>query len=209
MFWDAFYDLCKKKNKTPNGVAKDLGIASGSITLWKNTKSMPRSNTIKKIADYFGVNVDYFYNETPERPRKGEIIFLPESNAYLVPLFESVSAGFGAYPDDKIIGYELCSIESKEEAEETLCIRVSGDSMYPKIENSDIIQVHKQESVDSGKIAVVLVDGEDALVKKVVYGSDWIELRSFNPMYPPRRFDGEAVLRVRVLGQVRKVIKNL
>jgi repressor LexA len=80
--------------------------------------------------------------------------------------------------------------------------------MYPKIEDGDIIQVHKQDSVDSGSLAVVLVDGEEALVKKVVYGETWIELHSINPMYKTVRFNGADVLRVRVLGLVRKIIKN-
>lgn len=38
--------------------------------------------------------------------------------------------------------------------------------MYPKIEDGDTIVIHKQDSVDSGQIAVVLIDGEDAVVKK-------------------------------------------
>ena len=179
----------------------------------------PRFETIKKIADYFGVPVNYFYDDcvtdtdsstkTPILTEKGEVIFLPDSNAYMIPVFESVSAGFGTCPNDNIVSYEICNISSPSEAAETICIKVKGDSMYPKIEDGDVIQVHKQTSVDSGKIAVVLLDGEEALVKKAVYGSDWIELQSFNPMYPIMRFDGRDVLRVQVLGLVRKIIKNV
>ena len=40
--------------------------------------------------------------------------------------------------------------------------------MYPKIEDGDIIVVRKQSSVDSGSIAVILVDGEEGLVKNRV-----------------------------------------
>ena len=56
---------------------------------------------------------------------------------------------------------------------------------------------------------MVLIDGEDAVVKKISYGDDWIELISVNPYYPPRRFEGADVQRVRVLGLVKKVSKNL
>ncbi|MBD5104080.1 MAG: S24 family peptidase [Ruminococcaceae bacterium] len=47
-------------------------------------------------------------------------------------------------------------------------LRIHGDSMYPKIEDGDIIVVRKQSSVDSGSIAVILVDGEEGLVKNRV-----------------------------------------
>ena len=60
--------------------------------------------------------------------------------------------------------------------DETICIRVKGDSMSPKIEDGDLIQVHKQSSVDSGDIAVVLLDGSEGLVKKVVYDAEYIQL---------------------------------
>ena len=81
--------------------------------------------------------------------------------------------------------------------------------MFPTIDDGDIIQVHKQTSVDSGSVAVVLIDGEEALVKKVVYGKEWIELHSFNPMYKIMRFNGRDVLRVRVVGLVKKVTKEI
>ena len=54
-----------------------------------------------------------------------------------------------------------------------------------------------------------LLDGEEGLVKKVVYGSDWIELHSINPYYPVRRFDGEEVLRLRVVGLVKGCFRDI
>ena len=43
--------------------------------------------------------------------------------------------------------------------------------------------VRCQSSVDSGSYAVVMIDEEDGVVKKIVYGPDFIELHSINPMY--------------------------
>ena len=60
----------------------------------------------------------------------------------------------------------------------------------------------------SRTLAVVLVDGEEGFVKKVVYGSDWIELHSFNPAYKTMRFTGADVQRISVVGLVKKVIKS-
>ncbi len=140
---------------------------------------------------------------------KTNISAVYKKNIRMIPVFESVSAGFGAYADDQILDYCPFIINSEKEAAETIAIRVSGDSMSPKIEDGDIIRVHKQDSVDSGSIAVVLLDGEEGLVKKVVYGDDWIELHSINPYYPVRRFDGEEVLRLRVVGLVKGCFRDI
>lgn len=130
-------------------------------------------------------------------------------NIFNIPLFESVSAGFGAYADDYIVDYVPLRFTNAHEASETLCIKVSGDSMSPNIKDGDTIIVHKQDSVDSGDIAVLLIDGEEAVVKKVIYDAENIELHSFNPIYPVRTFSGADVLRVRVVGKVKKRIEEI
>lgn len=210
MFWNIYENLCKQIGKSPNAVAKELNIASGTVTEWKKGNRIPHYATLKKLADYFGVTSDYLLGNKPQPQQvESNAVFLDDKKVYMIPLYESVSAGFGACAINEIVGYEPCHIPNPADAVESLCIRVSGDSMFPKIEDGDIIQVHKQTSVDSGSVAVVLLDGDEGLVKKVVYGDDFIELHSFNPMYPVLRFEGEGVLRIRVVGLVKKVIKNI
>jgi repressor LexA len=208
MFWKNFLGLCEKNGKSPNYVAKDLGIASGTITNWKKG-SEPQPIKLKKIADYFGVSVEYLRGEPERQPDGSEVISLDQRNLRMVPLFETVSAGFGAYASEDIQDYMPVYFHNLTEAAQTICIKVRGDSMYPKIEDGDIIQVHKQESVDDGSIAVVLLDGDEGLVKKVQYTSDGVDLISMNPMYPPMRFDGMDARRVRVVGLVTQVIKGI
>lgn len=58
MFWTIFSQLCDSINKKPNPVAAELKISSGTVTLWKNG-SIPRSEYLIKLADYFGVSIDY------------------------------------------------------------------------------------------------------------------------------------------------------
>lgn len=139
----------------------------------------------------------------------GNLQVMPNDNVYMIPVFESVSAGFGAYACSDVTEYFPMYIENPADAADMLCIKVKGDSMYPKIEEGDIVAVRKQSSVDSGSLAVMLIDGEEGVVKKVNYGPDWIELISINPMYPPRRFEGAEVQRLQVVGLVKKVIKNV
>lgn len=58
MFWERFYHLCIERNTKPLPVVKELSISTGSITKWKNG-TVPNGTTLQKIADYFGVSVDY------------------------------------------------------------------------------------------------------------------------------------------------------
>lgn len=212
MFKEQFIKLCNKRNIAPTAVCKTIGLSSAAFSCWSDI-SIPRKATLYKLADYFGVSVDYLLGNTVDVEKtpdeKPNAALLDSQNIFMIPIYENASAGFGAMAIDMVVDYLPLYFTSRAEAEETICIIVRGDSMFPKIEDGDLIQVHKQSSVDSGQVGVVLIDGEEAFVKKVVYGETWIELHSFNPMYKTMRFNGADVQRIRVLGVVKKVIKEM
>lgn len=72
MFWDNYVKLCNAAGKSPNGVAEELKISSGSITGWKKG-AVPRSTTLQKIADYFNVSVAYLMGAEEEPIREKEV----------------------------------------------------------------------------------------------------------------------------------------
>jgi repressor LexA len=211
MFWKIFYSLCQDRGISPNALAKELSISSGAVTTWKNGR-VPHNNTLLKIATYFNVTVDYLLGNsntpTPDTEIKSNAVLLDPEKTRMIPVYESVSAGFGTLAQDLILEYMPMYIPSESEAHDTICIRVKGDSMSPDIEDGDIIQVYKTSDVDNGNVAVVLVDGEEALVKKVFFGMASVELHSINPAYPPITFKGAALARVQIMGVVRNTIKN-
>ena len=208
MFKKIFINLCAERGEAPSAVCKKIGISAAAFSQWDES-TVPRKVTQIKIAEYFGVSVDYLLGKVEKPVASEELSELDQQNVYMIPLYETVSAGFGALAISDIVDYIPSYIPNATEASETICIRVRGDSMAPNIENGDIIQVRKQDSVDSGTVAVVLVDGDDGLVKYIMYGETWIELRSINPMYKPMRFNGPDKLRVRVVGLVTKIIKSV
>lgn len=144
-----------------------------------------------------------------KKDSKDNLNLLPKENIYMRPLFNSVASGFGAVAENTIVSYIPTYIKNPIEQEQYIWISVQGDSMSPLIDDGCDILIKKQESVDSGQIGVVLIDDEDAVVKKINYDKDWIELVSINPYYPPRRFEGADIQRVRVVGLVKKVSKEL
>lgn len=194
-------------------VAEKLNTTEATIQRYEsgNIKNIPHDRIVE-LANALNCSPAYLmgWSETIDGTKNiANAIVVNQNHIHMLPIYESVSAGFGAYAADYITDYMPCYVPNKAEAEETICVIVHGDSMFPKIENGDIIQVHKQTSVDSGAIAVVLLDKSEALVKKVIYGTDWIELHSINPMYQIQRFEGKDVLRIEVLGLVKKIIKNV
>lgn len=133
---------------------------------------------------------------------------LISSNIYKIPVFDSVSAGFGCYADSSSVGFLPTYVENPADTNRLLWINVRGDSMAPTIDDGDRILVRRQDSVENGSVAVVLI-GDDAFVKKIKYGKNWIELHSINPYYPVRRFEKPEADSIRIVGVVKEVCKKL
>lgn len=202
--------LRKFKNLSQDKLADELNLSRSLIGMWESGQRKPSFETLELLADFFNIRIDDLSGRNCNN-KYGEPsnIDSVSERLYNVPVYETVSAGFGAAAVNSVIDYIPLPFKTKAEADETLCIRVKGDSMSPKIEDGDLIQVVKQTSVDNGDVAVVLIDGEEGLVKKVEYDTDYIKLISFNPYYPPIEFRGEEVLRVFVVGKVKKIIRDL
>lgn len=202
MFWTRFVELCNRKGVSPTKVATALGFSSSIVVKWKRGSKV-RYQTLSKIAEYFGVPVSYFDEDVPE----GNLSPDP-GNTYYIPIFESVSAGFGAYASSAVVGHRPMFAKNEAEAKELICIRVKGDSMYPTIEDGDTVTVRKTDTVDNGTIGVVLCEDE-GYIKKIEYDDKKVVLRSINPMYPPITFEGSDILRLRVVGEVIEVNKRI
>lgn len=65
-FWDKYLELCTNIDSNANAEAKKIGIASSTVSNWKTKGGSPQPHTLKKIAEHFGVDEDYFYEEAPE-----------------------------------------------------------------------------------------------------------------------------------------------
>ena len=208
--------LCREKNKLTQGeLGERLGLNKSTIQRYETGQvAKIKLPILESIACELNVSAAYLALKTdnPEltsRSIESNATILPQDKIRMIPVYESVSAGFGAYADNCILEYMPLFIASDEEAKNTMCIKVQGNSMYPKIEEGDSIQVLKQDWCDPGQVAVILIDGEDSVVKKIEYDKNSITLLSFNPEYAPRVFKGDDRDRLRILGIVRKVIKDI
>jgi len=58
-----FEKLCKQHKVNPSSVATATGIPRSTFSDWKTDRSVPKADKIMKIAEYFGVPMEYFYKE--------------------------------------------------------------------------------------------------------------------------------------------------
>lgn len=207
MFKKIFTELCNGRGEAPSAVCERVGLSNSAYSKWDET-SVPRTATLYRIAEYFNVSVAYLKGEEDAIPSDTTGFAVEDMlNLRRVPIYETVSAGLGATADDRPTEYIPLCFESAYEADNTICIRVKGDSMAPIINNGDIVHVLKQDVVERGMMAVVLVDDE-GFVKYLDYGTGWIELVSQNQMYRTMRFEGADTERVRVVGVVTGVTRR-
>ena len=180
-------------------LAQELGMSQATIAGYESGTRTAPHNQLQQLADYFHVSVDYILGR--DLPKNA----LPIGEFVKIPVLGSVVAGMGGSLQEDFIGYEIADKAdiNGHLASEYFYLNVKGDSMSPQILEGDLVLVHKRKSVDSGKVAVVSIDNEEAVIKKVTYGKNYIELFSFNPYYPVRRFESADVLRVQVIGLVK------
>lgn len=122
---------------------------------------------------------------------------------YLIPVLGTVRAGIPMEAVENIMDYEEISEDMARQGE-FFALQIKGDSMEPKISEGDVVIVRKQSDVDNGNIAIVLVNGDEATIKKVQKFDGGINLIPSNPSYDVLTYTNEQItsLPVQILGKV-------
>lgn len=125
-----------------------------------------------------------------------------------IPVLGTVKAGYDYLAQENIIGYE--SIDNVSDPENYYALQVTGNSMEPLFSDGDIAIVHKQDNFDSGNTCIILVNGDEATVKKVIKTDDGIDLIAMNPYYPVRHFTRNEMneIPVKIIGKVVEARKR-
>ena len=127
------------------------------------------------------------------------------ANTKPVPLVGRVAAGLSCHAEDNIEGYILTDCELLHEGYDYFWLTVTGDSMYPEFQDGDRVLIREQSTLDCECYAVVRIDGEDGVVKRVRIEEERIILTSINPYYPPRIFEREEMNRIAIVGLVLEI----
>lgn len=175
-------------------LVKDLGFNKSTVSTWCRGVKVPRMGTIQILANYFNVDISDLVDEKDE---------IYNSKSVKIPVLGTVVAGIPLEAVEDIIDYEEISVEMARQGE-YFALQVKGDSMEPKISAGDVVIVRKQEDIDSGDIAIVLVNGDEATIKKVTKFKGGINLVPNNSAYEVMTYTNEQIesLPVNVIGKV-------
>jgi repressor LexA len=222
-------EIRESKGMSQKQLAIKIGVAQNSISRWESGERQPDNDTLVKIAEVFNVSIDYLLGR-----KKGDIPIIPEiatsldinlaslaQNKYdknlnidsysqskesiRIPVLGKVAAGI---PVEAIENYGDEWEEIPEEMAASanyFALKIQGESMEPKFSEGDVVIVKKQDDLESGDIGVVVINGSDATVKKVMKQENGIMLIALNHgVYPPKFYDIQSIeeLPVRIIGKV-------
>lgn len=202
-------ELRKQKGLKQGDLAASLGVAQSTLSGWENGKFEIDDKNKIKLADFFGVSIDYLLGRevSANSPwNENGIDMAPRKKGIKIPVLGRVVAGVPVEAVQDVIDYEEID-EEMAKTGEFFALQIKGDSMEPRIKSGDVVIVRKQDIVDSGDIAIVMVNGDDATCKKFVKHKNGVSLVSMNPAYTPMFYTMDEVesLPVRVLGRVMEL----
>ncbi len=180
-FSKRFANLIKENNTNFDYLLKTLGIKSKStIYRYMNAQMSPKITTIKILADFFNVNPVWLmgYDVPIKKQNENNIDINTDKYIYACPVYGRISAGMPNWAEECIEGRlpidpNLMGIVDPEEC---YFLRVNGESMNKVIANGAYALIRKTDWVENGEIAVVLVNGFDATLKKFTKNSDVVVL---------------------------------
>ncbi len=178
-------------------VAKIVGVSRQTIQRYESgvIASIP-SDRIEKLAQAL--------NTTPAFVMFGNRVAPPHKKGTRIPVLGRVAAGIPIEAIEDVEDWEEIP-ESMAKNGEYFALRIKGESMSPKLQPGDVVIVKKQNDVDTGDTAIVLVNGNDATVKQIKKTETGIMLVGLNvEVYQPHFYSNKEIeeLPVKIIGKV-------
>lgn len=178
-------------------VAKIVGVSRQTIQRYESgvIASIP-SDRIEKLAQAL--------NTTPAFVMFGNRVAPPHKKGTRIPVLGRVAAGIPIEAIEDVEDWEEIPA-SMAKSGEYFALRIKGESMSPKLQPGDIVIVKKQNDVDTGDTAIVLVNGNDATVKQIKKTETGIMLVGLNvEVYQPHFYSNKEIeeLPVKIIGKV-------
>lgn len=192
----------KRLGLTQTELGEKLGVKTNAVSKWEcnRVEDIPTSK-IKAMAVLFEVPPSYLIDDDSLPPSAAPIDL---TSRHRIPILGRIAAGLPLYAEQNIEGYTLTDLNG---GAEYFALLVTGDSMNAaRIEDGDVIIVRRQDEVENGELAVVMVGDDDATVKRFYSTDSTVTLmpQSRNPIHQPQIYDLEKT-KIKVLGKVVKV----
>lgn len=204
MSYQHFNELLKEKNTTVYRVAKATGISASTFSDWKNGRSIPKMDKMKRIAEHFGVTIESLLGEEDEVGR--ELAGYTSVKAKkMVPIIGEIRAGSPIITNETLLGKEFADVD---DVDEYFFLSVCGDSMKNiGMVDGSLVLFHKQQYAEDGDVVACLVGGDSATVKRFRRSKKNIYLIPENEEYSPIKLttDDFEAGEARILGVAREI----
>lgn len=179
-------------------LADKSGVSKASISQYVNGSHKPSNISAPKLSKVLKVNAMWLMGFDIDEQH-------PNSKApgVSIPVLGRVAAGIPIEAVEDIIDTE----EITEELARTgsfFGLQIKGNSMEPRMCEGDVVIVRQQDDAESGDVVIALINGDDAVCKRLRKYKEGIELISNNPSYEPMYFSNEEIEKkpVRIIGKV-------
>ena len=203
-FKDKLKMLRERNNQTLQDIATLVGVSKPTVQRWESgeIKNLGRDK-IKALADALKTTPAYLmgWEDSPSPSDLEKIGAVPYHPTHKILVLGRISAGLPLYAEEHLEGYTYTSLNGESEY---FGLRVTGDSMNAgRIMENDIVIVRVQPIVEDGEIAVVLVDDEDATIKRFYHKGNQVTLmpQSTNPENQPQIYNSKRIP-IKVIGKV-------
>lgn len=192
------YNLRVDSGLTQSEFAKIAGVTDKSVSAWELGTRDPKMAPIKRICSHFGIDINTFADETNDTYKS----ILPSNVVPLrpmgkVPLVGQIACGTPILAEQNITDY----VDLPGHIRADYALTCKGDSMVGAgIRDGDIVYIRQQEEVENGQIAAVVIDGDEATLKRFYYADGVVTLIPENSACAPRTYVGDAISAVRVIG---------
>ena len=148
---------------TQQELADKIDGAKSTVAMYENEQRKPSLEVLIKLSEIFNCSIDYILCKTNQRNSD-----LKNDKLFLAPVYGKISAGLPNWAEECLDGYlpidpNMMNINNPEEC---FFLRVDGESMNNILKNGSYALIRKTDFVEDGEIAVVLVNGYDATIKK-------------------------------------------
>ena len=193
---DKIKELRISQNLTLEQVGDVVGVGKSTVRKWETGMiANMRRDKIALLAQALHTTPEYLMGWSTDIEVNN--LFKIETKKF--PLLGNIACGEPIFADQEFEAY----VEAGANIRADFCLKAKGDSMIgARIYDGDIVFIRKQDMVDDGEIAAVLIDDE-ATLKRVYYDREAGVLSLFaeNPQYRTMRFSGSALKTIRILGK--------